>query len=65
MDIWALDGHPVVRRTKSTMVTDFMEAAREAGAYQVGGPVDVDGTGSVFFADDTHQDHFHLGFSGS
>ncbi|MEO8105886.1 MAG: hypothetical protein ABI720_01085 [Actinomycetes bacterium] len=63
VDIWALDGKPIIKRTSSAMVVDFMVAARDVGAYQVGGPVDVDGTASVFFADDTHQDHLHLGFA--
>jgi hypothetical protein len=45
-------------------VSDFMQAARSAGAYQVGGPVDLDGSGASYFADDTHQDHIHLGFTG-
>lgn len=64
VDIWALDGQPIIKGGNSTKVADFMRAAREVGASQVGGPVDPDGAESVFFADDTHQDHIHLGFSG-
>jgi hypothetical protein len=63
VDIWALDGRPIIERGASETVADFMRAAREAGAYQVGGPVDLDGSGASFFADDTHQDHIHLGFN--
>lgn len=64
VDIWALDGQPIIKRRRSAMVSDFMQTARSAGAYQVGGPVDLDGSGASYFADDTHQDHIHLGFSG-
>lgn len=62
VDIWALDGQPIIKRRRSAMVSDFMQAARDVGAYQVGGPVDPDGAAPVFFADATHQDHIHLGF---
>ena len=62
VDIWAIDGRPVIESGGSPTVTDFMRAASGAGAYQVGGPVDLDGGDPVYFADDTHQDHIHLGF---
>ena len=39
-----------------------MQAATDVGAYQVGGPADLDGGDRQYFADDTHQDHIHLGF---
>ena len=64
VDIWALDGRPIIKRRNSAMVADFMQTARDAGAYQVGGPVDLDGAAPTFFADATHQDHIHLGFTG-
>jgi hypothetical protein len=64
VDIWALDGLPIIKPGLRTMVADFMQAARAAGAYQVGGPVDPDGSGTSYFADATHQDHIHLGFAG-
>jgi hypothetical protein len=64
VDIWALDEQPIIKQRRSAMVSDFMQAARSAGAYQVGGPVDLDGSGASYFADDTHQDHIHLGFTG-
>lgn len=63
VDIWALDGRPIIDSGGSRTVTDFMRAASEAGAYQVGGPTDLDGAEPTYFADDTHQDHVHLGFS--
>ena len=62
VDIWAIDGRPVIESGGSPTVTDFMRVAWEAGAYQVGGPTDLDGGGAGFFADDTHKDHVHLGF---
>ena len=64
VDIWALDGRPIIERGASAKVADFMRAAQDAGAYQVGGPVDLDGSGASFFSDDTHRDHIHLGFTG-
>ena len=64
VDIWALDGRPIIERGTSAKVADFMRAAQDAGAYQVGGPVDLDGSGASFFSDDTHRDHIHLGFTG-
>jgi hypothetical protein len=62
VDIWAIDGRPVIELGVAKVVTDFMRAASDVGAYQVGGPADLDGGGPVYFADDTHQDHIHLGF---
>lgn len=62
VDIWAIDGRPIIELGASSVVTDLMRAASNAGAYQVGGPADLDGSGPDYFADDTHQDHIHLGF---
>jgi hypothetical protein len=39
-----------------------MRVAASVGPYQVGGPVDIDGGGSQYFSDQSHQDHLHLGF---
>ena len=64
VDIWALDGQPIIERGNSAKVADFMRAAQDAGAYQVGGPVDLDGSDASFFTDNTHRDHIHLGFTG-
>jgi hypothetical protein len=63
VDIWAIDGRPIIEMGASPVVTDLMRAASDVGAYQVGGPTDLDGGDLVYFADDTHQDHIHLGFS--
>lgn len=62
VDIWALDGRPIIDTGDSPEVAEFMTAASEVGAYQVGGPVNLDGAGTAYFSDDTHQDHLHLGF---
>ena len=63
VDIWALDGRAIIDSGDSPSVADFMRAASEAGAYQVGGPRDLDGADALYFSDDTHQDHLHLGFT--
>jgi hypothetical protein len=62
VDVWALDGRPIIEMGGSSAVTGFMQAAADIGAYQVGGPSDLDGADAVYFSDDTHQDHIHLGF---
>lgn len=62
VDVWALDGRPIIDVGESRAVAAFMRAASDAGAYQVGGPVDRDGAGASYFTDDTHRDHIHLGF---
>ena len=41
-----------------------MRTASGTGAYQVGGPEDLDGSGPQYFSDPTHRDHVHVGFSG-
>ena len=63
VDIWALDRRPVIDSGDSPSVADFMKAAVDVGAYQVGGPTDPDGAGETYFSDDTHEDHIHLGFT--
>jgi hypothetical protein len=61
-DVWAIDDRAVVDPANRRAVTAFMREASATGAWQVGGPVDLDGAGRSFFSDDTHQDHVHLGF---
>ncbi len=62
VDIWAVDGRPVVDIPRDDPVlTELMLDAGAAGATEVGGPVVPVGTGA--FTDDVHQDHFHLGIS--
>jgi hypothetical protein len=63
VDLWAIDGVPVVDRDRSAWRA-VMEAAAAYGATEIGGPQDLDGgTGQrPFFSDALHQDHLHLGF---
>jgi hypothetical protein len=62
VDVWAFDGVPVVDRGDSPAVRQFMRAAAQTGAYQVGGPSNPDGLGTQYFSDLTHHDHIHIGF---
>lgn len=62
VDVWAIEGSPVIKGGPA--VVRFMEAAADVGPYQIGGPNNLDGSGSLYFADATHQDHVHLGFAG-
>jgi hypothetical protein len=62
VDVWALDGRRIVDPANRAFVERAMRVAASAGPYQVGGPVDLDGGGSQYFSDLTHQDHLHLGF---
>lgn len=62
-DVWAVDGCAVVDPANRALVIRFMRAASALGPWQVGGPVDLDGAGTAFFSDQTHQDHVHMGFS--
>jgi hypothetical protein len=63
VDVWAIDGRPVVTMDAADpTLLRFIEAARDAGGTQIGGPVDLDGPGGVHFTDHVHQDHVHIGF---
>jgi hypothetical protein len=62
VDVWALDGRRIVDPANRAFVESAMRVAASVGPYQVGGPVDLDGGGSTYFSDRTHQDHLHLGF---
>lgn len=62
VDVWAVDGVPVLQARGEPLIARFMSAALDVGPWQVGGPVDVDSGGPVVFSDLTHQDHVHLGF---
>ncbi|SDU20987.1 hypothetical protein [Jiangella alkaliphila] len=63
VDIWAVDGRPVVSMDKDEpFLLDFLAAVRATGSDEIGGPVDPDGPGGKHFADDLHRDHVHLGF---
>jgi hypothetical protein len=62
VDVWAVDGKTVVDPANRMLVESVMRLGISLGAYQVGGPVDLDGGGSRYFSDNTHHDHIHLGF---
>ena len=62
VDVWALNGRRIVDPSNRAFVERAMRVAASVGPYQVGGPVDLDGAGSQYFSDQTHQDHLHLGF---
>lgn len=63
-DIGRIDGRLVVEPGARALVREVMQAAAATGAYQVGGPEDLDGGGSQYFADVTHSEHIHVGFGG-
>ncbi|MGW1996283.1 hypothetical protein [Embleya sp. NPDC001921] len=62
VDVWGIDGRPVVDpATPRALVESFMRAGAAAGSYNVGGPYAL--PGATFFTDATHHDHVHLGFT--
>ncbi|MFP5335735.1 MAG: hypothetical protein ACLGIV_10520 [Actinomycetes bacterium] len=63
VDIWAIDGIPVIDQARAPWRA-VMEAAAALGATEIGGPQDLDGVRGrrPFFSDLVHQDHLHLGF---
>lgn len=63
-DIGRIDGRLVVDPRAAGLVRQVMRTASGTGAYQVGGPKDLDAGGRQYFSDPTHSDHLHVGFSG-
>ena len=61
VDVWALDGRPLVLPSNHALAATGMRYAVAQGAYNVGGPVLLNGR--QYFSDRTHQDHIHLGFA--
>lgn len=59
VDVWALDGRPLVLPANHTLAAAGMRYAVAHGAYNVGGPVLL--AGPQYFSNRTHQDHIHLG----
>lgn len=59
VDVWALDGVPVIDHARAPW-KEAMDLAAASGADEIGGPVDP-GAGP-FFSDAVHQDHLHIGF---
>ncbi len=62
VDVWALDGAALVEPDHLALAEQAMRLAVSLGAYNVGGPVLLNG--SQYFSDLTHHDHVHLGFQG-
>ncbi len=63
-DVWAIDGRTVLDPANRALTERVMRRGIALGAWQVGGPVDLDGGGHQYFSDNTHHDHVHLGFRG-
>lgn len=63
VDIWAIDGVPVIDRQRSQWRA-LMAAAGALGATEIGGPADLDRSRSKrpYFTNSLHQDHVHVGF---
>ena len=58
VDIWAVDGVPVIKqRSVGSPAYELAAAFAAGGAAQLGAPW---GLGSQGFTDDVHQDHIHL-----
>jgi hypothetical protein len=64
VDIWSVDGRPVVDPANLALTESVMRAGAALGAWQVGGPVQLEGAGTDYFTDHTHHDHVHWGFLG-
>jgi len=61
VDVWAIDGKPLVLPENHGLAVGLMRFAVAHGAYNVGGPVLL--SGPAYFSDQTHQDHVHIGFT--
>jgi hypothetical protein len=59
VDVWAVDGVPVISQPRAVWSAVMSEAAR-AGADELGGPGVIDGAPS--YTNDVHRDHIHIGF---
>lgn len=66
VDIWAIDNQPIVDPdTPRELVEQVLLTAEAHRADEIGSPYDLDGSGPdtrVFFTNDVHQDHVHVGF---
>jgi hypothetical protein len=61
-DIWAVNGQAVIAETTPDALVDgFLRDAKDAGAYNIGGPRLL--SGAAFFSDRTHRDHCHIAFN--
>lgn len=65
VDIWAVDGVPVVaQRTDGSVVEVMVRQLLDAGVTEIGSPWDIDGPGGASFTNVVHQDHLHVAFDG-
>ena len=65
VDIWAVDGVPVVaQRTDGSVIKEMVQEMLDAGVTEVGSPWDLDGLGGSSFTNVVHQDHLHVAFDG-
>lgn len=64
VDIWAIDGVPVVRLRDDPQTTqELLGQLLAEGVPEIGSPWDLDGPGSsASFTNEVHQDHIHLAF---
>ena len=67
VDIWAVDGAPVIdQRSIGSPAYGLVEAALAQGMTEVGSPWDLDGVGKgASFTNTVHQDHLHFAYDGS
>lgn len=65
VDIWAIDGIPVIDQ-KASQWRALMREAGRLGANEIGGPADLDKVAGrrPYFTNKLHQDHVHVGFDG-
>lgn len=66
VDIWAVDGRPVVdQRSVGSPAYQLVEAALAQSLTEVGSPWDLDGAGTgASFTNTVHQDHLHFAYDG-
>lgn len=64
VDIWGVDGASVFALRGSAALADIASRAIAAGMTEVGGPIDIDGSGGPSFTNTLHQDHVHLAYDG-
>jgi len=64
VDIWAVDGVPVIEQQSSATLRAVVADALAAGATEIGAPFDTDGPGGKVFTNDVHLDHLHLAYRG-
>jgi hypothetical protein len=62
VDIWAINGRPVVTMGDDRTLVDFLTSAARSGSDEIGGPIVPDRAGGAYFTDAVHHDHVHIGF---